>query len=57
MATLERYKLRKLLLALETAETLAQLGRFPGWKLHSLKGDLVRFYNAGSTDNSKRPLP
>jgi toxin HigB-1 len=39
MATLERYKLRKLLLALETAETLAQLGRFPGWKLHSLKGD------------------
>ena len=33
-------KLRKLLFALETAETLAQLGRFPGWKLHPLKGDL-----------------
>jgi hypothetical protein len=29
-------KLRKLLFALETAETLEQLGRFPGWKLHPL---------------------
>ena len=29
-------KLRKLLLALETAETLEQLGWFPGWKLHPL---------------------
>jgi hypothetical protein len=35
-------KLRKLLFALETAETLEQLGRFPGWKLHPLKGDLSR---------------
>ena len=33
-------KLRKLLFALETAETLEQVGRFPGWKLHPLKGDL-----------------
>jgi plasmid maintenance system killer protein len=33
-------KLRKLLLAMETAEALEQLGRFPGWKLHSLQGDL-----------------
>jgi proteic killer suppression protein len=33
-------KLHKLLFALETAETLEQLGRFPGWKLHPLKGDL-----------------
>jgi len=31
-------KLRKLLFALETAETLEQLRRFPGWKLHPLKG-------------------
>ena len=31
-------KLRKLLFALETAETLEQLGRFPGWKLHPLSG-------------------
>jgi len=29
-------KLRKLLFALETAETLEQLGRFPGWKLQRI---------------------
>ena len=28
-------KLRKLLFALETAERLEQLGRFPGWRLTS----------------------
>jgi proteic killer suppression protein len=33
-------KLRKLLLALETSESLEQLNRFPGWKLHPLKGHL-----------------
>ncbi|MGA9510358.1 MAG: type II toxin-antitoxin system RelE/ParE family toxin [Candidatus Sulfotelmatobacter sp.] len=32
-------KLRKLLFAIETAETLEQLRPFPGWKLHPLKGD------------------
>ena len=36
-------KLRKLLLAMETAETLQQLERFPGWKLHPLKGELKGF--------------
>jgi proteic killer suppression protein len=36
-------KLSKLLFALETAESLEQLGRFPGWKLHPLKGDLKGF--------------
>lgn len=33
-------KLRKLLFAIETAETLEQLGRFPRWKLHPLEGDM-----------------
>lgn len=33
-------KLSKLLFALETAETLEQLRRFPGWKLHPLKSGL-----------------
>ena len=33
-------KLRKLLFALETADSLDQVGRFPGWKLHPLKGAL-----------------
>ena len=36
-------KLHKLLFALETAETLDQLGWFPGWKMHPLKGDLKGF--------------
>jgi proteic killer suppression protein len=38
-------KLRKLLFALETAETLEQLGRFPGWKLRPLKGYLKGFWS------------
>jgi len=38
-------KLRKLLFALETAATLEQVGRFPGWKLHPLKGDLQGFWS------------
>ena len=30
-------KLRKLLFALETADHLGQVSRFPGWKRHPLK--------------------
>jgi proteic killer suppression protein len=44
-------KLRKLLLALETAESLEQLGRFPGWKLHPLKGDRRGFWSLTVTGN------
>src|SRR5271163_3956916 len=44
-------KLRKLLLALETAETLEQLGRFPGWKLHPLKGNLKGLWSLTVTGN------
>ncbi len=44
-------KLRKLLFALETAETLEQLGRFPGWKPHPLKGDLKGFWSLTVTGN------
>jgi plasmid maintenance system killer protein len=36
-------KLRKLLFAIETAEAIEQLGRFPGWRLHPLKGDRQGF--------------
>ena len=38
-------KLRKLLLALETADSLGELSRFPGWKLHPLKGNLKGFWS------------
>lgn len=44
-------KLRKLLFALETAGTLEQLGRFPGWKRHPLKGDLKGFRSLTVTGN------
>ena len=44
-------KLQKLFLALETAAALGQLGRFPGWKLHPLKGDLKGLWSLTVTGN------
>jgi proteic killer suppression protein len=44
-------KLRKLLFVLETAENLEQVNRFPGWKLHPLKGDLGGFWSLTVTGN------
>jgi len=44
-------KLRKLLFVLETAEHLEQLDRFPGWKLHPLKGDMKRCWSLTVTGN------
>ena len=44
-------KLGKLLLALETAESIDQLDRFPGWKLHPLKGELKGFWSLTVTGN------
>jgi len=44
-------KLRKLLFAIETARDLEQAGRFPGWKLHALKGDLKGFWSMTVTGN------
>jgi len=44
-------KLRKLLFAVETADNLDQVGRFPGWRLHPLKGDLRGFWSLTVTGN------
>jgi len=44
-------KLRKLLFTLETAADLDQVNRFPGWKLHSMKGDLKGFWSLTVTRN------
>jgi proteic killer suppression protein len=44
-------KLDKLLFALETAESLEQLGRFPGWRLHPLKGAMKGFWSLTVTGN------
>ncbi len=44
-------KLRKILFALETANNLDQVSRFPGWKLHPLKGNLNEFWSLTVTGN------
>jgi proteic killer suppression protein len=44
-------KLRKLLFIIETAPTLEHLGRFPGWRLHPLKGELKGFWSLAVTGN------
>lgn len=44
-------KLSKLLLAMDTADSLDQLDRFPGWRLHPLKGDLKGYWSLTVTDN------
>ena len=44
-------KLRKLLFALETADGVDQVGRFPGWKLHPLRGGLKGFWSLTVTGN------
>ncbi len=44
-------KLRKLLFAIDTADSIEDLGRFPGWKLHPLKGDLDGFWSLTITGN------
>lgn len=44
-------KLRKLLLAIETAASLDDLAMFPGWRLHPLKGDLEGFWSLTVTGN------
>lgn len=44
-------KLRKQLFALETAQSLDQVGKFPGWKLHALKGELKGYWSLTVTGN------
>lgn len=44
-------KLRKLLLAMETAENLDEISRFPGWRLHPLKGSLQGCWSLTVTGN------
>jgi toxin HigB-1 len=44
-------KLRKLLFTLETANNLEQVKRFPGWRLHPLKGELGGFWSLTVTGN------
>ena len=44
-------KLGKLLFALETAAKLDQVSKFPGWKLHLLKGERKGLWSLTITGN------
>jgi proteic killer suppression protein len=44
-------KLRKLLFAMETAEKVDQVGKFPGWRLHALKGEMTGMWSLTITGN------
>jgi len=44
-------KLRKILFVMEAAEDLTQVARFPGWRLHALKGDLKGSWSLTITGN------
>jgi proteic killer suppression protein len=44
-------KISKLLFAIETADSLGNLEKFPGWRLHPLKGDLKGFWSLTVTGN------
>ena len=50
-------KLRKLLLALETADDLNHVSLFPGWKLHPLKGPLKGLWSLTVTGNWRLIFP
>lgn len=44
-------KIKRMLAALEYADTLAQVASFPGWKLHPLKGSRKGAYSLMVTRN------
>ena len=44
-------KLRDVFAALDTAEEPGDVGLFPGWRLHPLKGDLKGFWSITITGN------
>ena len=44
-------RIGKLLIARETASGLDELKRFPGWRLHQLKGDLAGLWSLSVSGN------
>lgn len=44
-------KILDILLAIDEAEQPEEVGLFPGWKLHPLKGDLRGFWSVTVTGN------
>lgn len=44
-------KLRDMLAAIDTAATAEDVGLFPGWRLHPLKGELTGFWSLTVSGN------
>ena len=44
-------KLRDMLAAIDTAMTAEEVGLFPGWRLHRLKGDLFDYWSLTVSGN------
>jgi len=44
-------KLRDMLAAIDAANTVEEIGLFPGWRLHRLKGELAGHWNLTVTGN------
>jgi len=44
-------KLRDMLVAIDTAESVDDIGLFPGWRLHQLKGDLAGHWSLTVSGN------
>ena len=44
-------KLKKMLLAIDTAARIEEVGKMPGWKLHPLTGDLAGSWSLTVTRN------
>ena len=46
-------KIRRILTAIDNAEELAEVGLFPGWRLHPPSGDLEGFWSVTVTGNRR----
>jgi toxin HigB-1 len=44
-------KLKKMMLAIDSAAAIGDIDAMPGWKLHPLKGDLAGFWSLTVTRN------
>ena len=44
-------KLRDMLAAVDAADHVEEIGLFPGWRLHPLKGELAGFWSLTVTGN------
>ena len=44
-------RLRRILIALDTAEQVIELRLFPGWRLHRLKGELQGYWSVSVSGN------